>query len=317
MRPSYRLAALILLVWAPTHRLAAQTPSTTPPEVIRLVSGSTFVGRVTATGGGKIHMSVDGVGNVVIDSSAVASRSPVPPPPPPPSPWSGTVTGSVTQISTVAPGIAGSTLGAQVTLGVARTGARGGLTLDGNLSYWRREPDSAQVDQWGLTLGGRRFLAPRVVLMGRSQFEVNHVQYLEYRSTTIAGLGYLVVKSNRVSLLFAPGLGYGKNEQTAYGRVLSFAAGIPAGVEGPITGVHEMLTVQLTPMLGFQQDVHYFWSLRKDTPFRQAEFNAKLLGMLTAHFGLSIAFREQYDSSMPPPVKRALRSLISGVQLKL
>jgi putative salt-induced outer membrane protein YdiY len=98
--------------------------------------------------------------------------------------------------------------------------------------------------------------------------------------------------------------------------VLSFAAGIPATVEGPITGVHDMLTVQLTPMLSFQQDMHYFWSLT-DTPFRQAEFNAKLLGMVTTHFGLSIAFKGQYDSSMPPPVNHTLRSLISGGQLKL
>ena len=203
-----------------------------------------------------------------------------------------------------------------MTLGVARTGARGAITLDGNLSYWRREPDSADVNQWGLTLGGRRMLTPRLVLMGRSQFEVNHVQYLKYRSTTIAGLGYFVVKSDRVSLLVAPGLGYGKNEQTEYGRVLSFAAGIPAGVQGPITGVHDMLTLQLTPALSFQQDMHYFWSL-STTPFRQAQFNARLLGMMTTHFGLSIAFTQQYDSSMPPPVNRTLRSLISGVQLKL
>jgi putative salt-induced outer membrane protein YdiY len=310
MRPSH-LIAFILLVFA--HRAEAQTP----PEVIRLVGGSGLVGRVTSTGGGKIHMYVDGVGDVVIDSAAVASRSPVPPPPAPPSPWSGTVTGSMTHISTVAPGLAGSTLGAQINLGLARMGARGALTLDGNLSYWRREPDSAAANQWGLSLGGRRMLAARWVLLGRSQFEVNHVQYLQYRSTTIAGLGYFIVQSPRVSLLFAPGLGYGKSEQTAYGRVLSFAAGIPASVEGPITGVHDMLTVPLTPMLSFQQDMHYFWSLRASTPYRQAEFNARLLGMMSAHFGLSVAFKQQYDSSMPPPVNRNLRSLISGVQVKL
>jgi putative salt-induced outer membrane protein YdiY len=316
MRPSHLVPASILLVCALTHRVAAQTPSTSPPEVIRLVGGSAFVGRVTATGDGKIHMSVDGVGDVVIDSTAVASRSPVPPPPAPHSPWSGSVTASMTNISTIAPGIAGSTLGAQVTLGVARIGARSALTLDGNLSYWRRKPDTAAADQWGLSLGGRRMLTSRWVLLGRSQFDVNHVQYLQYRWTTIAGLGYFVVKSPRVSLLFAPGLGYGKSEQTAYGRVLSFAAGIPPGVQGPITGVHDMLTLQLTPMLSFQQDVHYFWSLRKDTPYRQAEFNAKLAGMMTTHFGLSIAFRQQYDTSLPPEVNRNLRSLISGVQLK-
>src|SRR5688572_22287349 len=112
MRPWHLLSALILLVCASTHRVAAQTPTPASVEVIRLVGGSSLVGRVTAARDGKIHISVDGLGEVVIDSAAVASRSPVAPPPPP-SPWSGTVSASMTHISTIAPGIAGSTLGAQ------------------------------------------------------------------------------------------------------------------------------------------------------------------------------------------------------------
>lgn len=234
----------------------------------------------------------------------------------PRSPWSATITASVTSISTVAPGIAGSTLGAQVNLGIARASARGALSLDGNLSYWRRKPDSAAANQWGLSLTGRRLLTPRWVLLGRTSFDVNHVQYLEYRSLTIGGLGRLLVKSPRVTLLLAPGLGYGKSAQTAYGRALSFAAGTPPGVEGAITGVHDAFAVQLAPMLSFQQDLHYFWSLRSDRPFRQAEFNAKLLGMVTPHFGMSIAFKELFDTSLPPPVNRTLRTLVSGVQVK-
>ncbi len=319
MRSVQLVSAFILLLCS--HRAAAQSPSPPPLEVIRLVGGSSLVGRVTATAAGKIHIAVEGLGDVVIDSIAVASRGPVPPTPPPapaprvPSPWSGTASGSVTNISTVVPGVAGSTLGAQITLGAARNGPRGALTLDGTLSYWRVDPAAAAADQWGLTLGGRRMLAPRWMLLSRTGVEVNHVQYLKYRSTTLAGIGYYLVKSRRVSLLFAPGLGYGKSEQTDLGRVLSFGAGIPTSVEGAITGLHDMLTLQLTPMLSFQQDMHYFWSLR-NTPYRQADFNARLLGMMTPHFGLSVAFKEEYDSSMPPPVNRTLRSLISGIQVK-
>src|SRR5437764_9821989 len=136
MRLSIFLLFMLLACPAPAP---AQQSAPAPLEVIRLVGGSAFVGRVTATGGGKLHMYVNGVGEVVIDSAAVASRSPVPPPPAALSAWSGTFTGSVTLISTIAPGVAGSTLGSQMTLGVARNGARGAITLDGNLSYWRRE----------------------------------------------------------------------------------------------------------------------------------------------------------------------------------
>ena len=95
-----------------------------------------------------------------------------------------------------------------MTLGGARTTTRGALALDGTLSYWRVDPSAASVNQWGLSLTGRRMLTRRWVLMGRSKLDVNHVQYLEYRSTTVGGLGYLVVQSQRVSLLVAPGLGW-------------------------------------------------------------------------------------------------------------
>src|SRR6478672_6914782 len=95
--PSRLLLAFILLVCA--HRAAAQTPSPATLEVIRLVDGSSLVGSVTPTDDGKIHMHVVGLGDVVIDPAAVASRSPAPSPPRPPSPWSGTATGSMTHIS--------------------------------------------------------------------------------------------------------------------------------------------------------------------------------------------------------------------------
>jgi putative salt-induced outer membrane protein YdiY len=224
------------------------------------------------------------------------------------------MSGSVTHVSAVVPDVAGSTLGAQVTFAVARTDEQNTLTLEGSMSYLRVKPAAAAADQWGLTLGERWMLTPRWVLMGRSMFEVNHVQYLEYRSVTIAGLGYFVVKSDRVSLLLAPGFGYGKSEQTPLGRVLSFGAGIPPSVEGPITGVYDVMTLQLTPTLSFQQDMHYFWSLGQ-TPSRQAQFNARLVGMMTKFFGLSVAFKDEYDTSMPPPVNRNLWSLNWGVQL--
>src|SRR5436190_13025724 len=144
MRPLLLLPVFAQLVCA--QRAEAQTPAQAPPEVVRLVGGSSLVGRVTATGDGKIHMFVDGVGDVVIDSAAVASRSPVPPPPPPPSPWTGTLTGSMTHISTVVPGVSGATLGSQVTLGVARSDANGPLTLDGNMSYWLLDPSGADLN---------------------------------------------------------------------------------------------------------------------------------------------------------------------------
>src|SRR3954464_8583758 len=105
MRLSLLLTLFILL--ACPQRASAQQSQPGPLEVIRLVGGSGLVGRVTSTAGGKVHMYVDGVGDVVIDSAAVASRSPVPPPPAAPSPWSGTFTGSMTHISAIAPGIAG------------------------------------------------------------------------------------------------------------------------------------------------------------------------------------------------------------------
>jgi hypothetical protein len=74
-----------------------------------------------------------------------------------------------------------------------------------------------------------------------------------------------------------------------------------------------MVNLQLTPTLSFQQDLHYFWSLG-GKPYRQAQFNARILGMMAKQFGLTVAFKDEFDTSMPPPVNRNLWSLIWGVQ---
>jgi len=143
---------------------------------------------------------------------------------------------------------------------------------------------------------------------------VNRVQLLEYRTVTIGGIGYYLVKSNKMSLVLVPGFGYGKSQQTPLGRVLSFGAGIPPSIQGAITGLHNMLNLQLTPTLSFQQDLHYFWSLGAGS-YRQAQLNAQFLGMMAGFFGLSVMFKLEYDNSMPPPVNRTWWALMWGVQL--
>jgi hypothetical protein len=108
----------------------------------------------------------------------------------------------------------------------------------------------------------------------RSSVDVNHVQTLKYRSTTLAGIGYAFVKSPKLTLVTAPGLGYVKSEQTERGRVLSFAAGKSPGVEGPAWGAHEMLMVHSTPTLGLQQNALWLRGFSR-TPYCQLQLDAR------------------------------------------
>jgi putative salt-induced outer membrane protein YdiY len=228
--------------------------------------------------------------------------------------WSGTLNGTMAYQSVVAEGVSGPTLGVQAAGGVTYAAGRSSITLDGDVGYLRAEPDPASVDRWGLGLGGRHELAPRILLLGRTSYEVSRIQNLDYRSITLAGVGVVVIQTPTVSWIVAPGLGYTRSVQTDYGRILSFANDQPPGVDGIAAGVHDMLMVQLTPMLSLQQTILWLRGLGS-TAYDQVRFEARLTGMVSKGLGLTIAFQHQFDSSMPPPVERALQSLNSGIQV--
>ena len=234
---------------------AAEAPPPPPIGTVRLANGSVLVGRVTSMGEGKLHMLVDGVGEVVVDSAVVATIATPRTTPRAPSPWSATLSAGVVYVSEIATGIVGTNVGVQITSRIARTFHTGALTLDGTLGYARVEPFTATIDQWGLTLGSRRDLPARFLLLATTRYEVNRVSYLQYRSTTLGGLGFSILKSPKLSLIVAPGVGYSKSEQTELGRILSFAFRQPPSVEGVAWGAHDIFTAQLSPTVVLQEEM--------------------------------------------------------------
>ncbi len=310
------LRALLVLLCAPAVS-GGQSPVTPPPDTIRLASGTILIGRITSASDGKIHIFVDAIGEVSVDSSArvsaaisaMAAATAMTHP----SAWSGTLSASGSYASEILPGLVGATLGAQVTAGLVRTTPSGALSLDATLGYWRIEPDVAAVDQWALSLGWRHEFAPRFVVLARGTFDVNHVQSLKYRSIALAGIGYELLEKPGFSLIVAPAFGFAKSEQTMRGRVLSFADGIPPAFAGAAWGAHEMLMAQLSPALSFQQDVLWLNGVTGG-PYEQLQFDARLTAMVMKHVALLITFNQQYDSSMPAPVNKTVRRLNPGIQ---
>jgi hypothetical protein len=309
------LLACLVIVAAPS---TVRSQSIAPSDTIRLANGTVLVGHITSATKTSVHIAVDAAGDVTVDSSAIVPseipKAAVPPTAPRHSPWSGTFSASGSYMSEVVPGLQGSTLGMQVSAGLARATSGGKVTLEGTLGYWRVQPSAAAVDQWGLTLGWQRELAPRFPVLVHSAFDVNRVQTLRYRSTTLAGIGYNFVKTPKVSLTAAPGLGFVKSEQTTEGRVLSFVAGKSPGVEGAVWGAHEMLMVQLTSTLGLQQNALWLRGFSQ-APYSQLQLDARLTAMVMKHLGVLIVFTQHYDQSMPVPVSKTIRTLNPGVQL--
>jgi hypothetical protein len=311
--------ACLCTIASPASALSQSAEPIAPPrDTLRLANGTVLVGRITSASDGKVRIVVDAMGEVTVDSGAITLAASPPAVAPPKagrrSPWSGTLSASGSYVSELASGVVGSTFGMQILAGVARTTPTGAVTLDGTLGYWRVEPDAAALDQWGLSLGWRHDIAPRVPMLAKSIVDVNRVQTLKYRSTTVAGIGYVFVKTTKVSLTAAPGLGFVKSEQTEQGRVLSFAAGKVPGVEGMAWGAHEMVTLQLTPTLGLQHNA--LWLRGFAAPaYGQLQLDARLTAMVMKHVGLLVVFVQQYDSSMPPPVNKTIRTLNPGVQL--
>ena len=314
------LGSLLACLSTLTPAAGARSQSAPPPppsDTIRLANGTLLVGHITSFSKGKVHILVDAMGDLVVDSSATVAAPPrtaAPPVPARRSTWSGTLSASGAYVSQVVPELVGSTLGLQVSAAVARATPAGGVTLDGTLGYWRVQPDAAAMDQWALTLGWHHDLAPRFPVLVRSTFDVNRVQTLKYRSTTLAGVGYAFVKNPKVSLTAAPGLGYARSEQTTRGRVLAFASGKSPEVDGFAWGAHEVLMAQLTPTLGFQQNTLWLHGVTEPW-YRQLQLDARLTAMVMKHVALLIVFTEQYDNSMPYPVSKTIRTLNPGVQL--
>ena len=265
-------------------------------------------------GEGKLHMLVDGVGEVVVDSAVVATIATPRTTPRAPSPWSGTLSAGVVYVSEIATGIVGTNVGVQITSRIARTFHTGALTLDGTLGYARVEPFTATIDQWGLTLGSRRDLPARFLLLATTRYEVNRVSYLQYRSTTLGGLGFSILKSPKLSLIVAPGVGYSKSEQTELGRILSFAFRQPPSVEGVAWGAHDIFTAQLSPTVVLQEEMIWL-TARGDSRFQEMQLDVRMTGAITSHLKMLIVYSRQYDSSMPAPISRTIESLNSGIQL--
>lgn len=310
-------ASLVLFgcLWGHAEAATPEAQSPPPIETVRLTNGSVLVGRVTSRSGGRLRVLVDGMGEVVVDSAAVAPMATPMTMPGAASPWSGTLSAGVLYVSEIAPGIVGTNIGVEITSRIARTFHLGTVTLDGTLGYSRVEPVTATIDQWGLTLGSRHNLPGRFLLLATTRYEVNRVQYLQYRSTTLAGVGYSVFKFPKLNLIVAPGVGYSKSEQTPYGRILSFGNRQPPSVEGVAWGAHDMLMAQLTPAVMLQQDLIWL-SAWGDSRFRQMQLDVRLTGAVMNHVKMLIVFSRQYDSTMPAPVKRTVQSLNSGIQIE-
>jgi hypothetical protein len=269
------------------------------------------------------------VGPVSVATSAIASRSDTAAPTAPDAAtgagtvqaapsvptWSGTFNGSITYASGLVPGVNGATFGTQLSAGVVHGWKSGGLSFDAALGYQKTAPAAAVMDQWALTLAARRQLTHRLSLVAQSKYDANKVADIESRSTTHVGLGVLAVQTPQVTLLLAPAIGYTHSVETAQGRLLSFAAGTPAGEEGVAGGGYELFIVQLAKGLTFQQTVLFLRGMDA-TPDTQRSFDSRIVGMVTPRLGVSIAYVNQYDSSIPAPVKNTLQTLNSGIQVR-
>lgn len=313
-------------MFAKAQSQAPSRPTADSVVTLRLANGTQLVGKIVEEGKGRVRLSVPGAGDVTIDSAAVISRSAGTPPAPASAPavpaaapkpprWSGAVTLSGTYVSGLIPKVSGTTLGAQASAEVAETQPSGGLSFNASLGYQRTEPAVAAMNQWALKLGWRHELSSKVSFIFSSKFDVNHAQHVSGRSGTQAGVGFFAAHTPKVTLLLAPGVGYSWSQQDAQGKILSFASGAPSGQSGFAGGIFDLFIVTLAPGLTFDQQFLMFHTIGRNTSSTY-QFDARLTGMVTRTLGISAAFVQQFDSSIPHPVNRTMSSLNSGLQIR-
>ncbi|MCK7533811.1 MAG: hypothetical protein MZV63_23660 [Marinilabiliales bacterium] len=238
--PSRLLLAFILLVCA--HRAAAQTPSPGPLEVIRLADGS-LVGRVILTDDGKIHMFVVGLGEVGIDPAdvdalAACGAALLP------SPWSGHGDGSRRRLQ--------RRRARRVGLDARRTADT--RSCSDRSAAWSRSMGRWESPARRSSRRRRRSVGGDAAGAGCSR-RAGHRDGPQPVRGQPRAIPAIPLYDDRRPGLLVPEVGPSvvlarardrlrEREQTELGRVFPFAAGIPPGVDGPITGLYDMVTLR-------------------------------------------------------------------------
>ena len=329
------LAALSFI--APSQARAQGDAAARPHVVVTLHDGSRLVGELVAQDSAGVTLHTDVLGQVLIPRAKIehiagdpahpppAAMAPQPPagrdtsasavaaPPPPTIQWIRTFNVSGNYSSAAVPGYSGETKGLQLAFGLERLGGATEWSLNVSGGYQRTEPNPAYINEAELRLTISHNIGGPFSLRAETEIEHDAVDELDVRVWQQVGLGWTPVRTPQVTLLLSPGIGY-TEERGAGPELLGNARRQKfEDAQGLAVALTQKFTWRLPPAFVVSQELVTFHGL-DDRPRLQYLGNLRLLGMVSAHVGMTIDYRRDFDSTIPAPINKTIERLSAGLQ---
>jgi hypothetical protein len=314
---------VLLLLCTPAVGAAGQQDVVGQEVTLTLTNGSKVSGTVTKREDGKVSLKADLIGEIVIEEKDVAGFGPGPTAAPtqtapaqavsPTVKWTRTGTVGYTFVSGAAIGI-GNTNGANLAASVERAAPTQTVGVTALYTYQRTLPNVAAANSGLVTLSYNRPFTKSLTFVSQSIYATDKVQRVNYRFTTLNGVGFVPLKTKKVSLTLVPGIGVMATDYDVTGVVALLLANLEKNAVG--YGAYDHLAISLMPTLTFDQTFLHFHSFSNSSVhLSQAAFS--LIGLVSPKIGISISLLSNYDSQLPEPyINRRNTTVTTGLQFK-
>jgi hypothetical protein len=161
------------------------------------------------------------------------------------------------------------------------------------------------IDTWDASIVFERPFNDRWVGILRSGYYVNEMLTIGHYWENLAGAGYWLAKSERFSLMVAPGFAYFDVDVASFGQGSTRDFGL---------GLFQEVRIRLLPALYAEGRIIYVRAVGDDAYFYDGYVG--LTGMITRTLGLQIGLSFKHYSVIPEPFEPSSQLLTSGIQLK-
>jgi hypothetical protein len=228
--------------------------------------------------------------------------------------WRGSLRATVNYASATVTGFNGETKGAQLGFTLERKTDILSIETEITAAYQKTDPNPESMNEATFALVVKRELPGPFSLRAETLIEHNAPEELDYRLFQSIGFGWTPVDNKVVTVLLTPGVGYTMEK----GNGPELVGPIPRGKfkddKGVAMASFESVVLRLPPAFTITQDFFSFHAF-DDRPRLQYTANVVLVGMVSKHVGMTIAYKREFDTDIPSPINKTSERLSAGIQV--
>jgi hypothetical protein len=228
--------------------------------------------------------------------------------------WRGMLRATVNYASGTVSGYNGETKGAQLGFTLERKTDILSIETEISAAYQKTEPNPESLNEVNFALVVKRELTGPFSLRAETLIEHNAPEELDYRLFQSLGFGWTPFDNKVVTVLLTPGLGYTAEKGSGPEIVGPSPRGKFKDDKGVAVASFESVVLRLPPAFTITQDFFSFHAL-DDQPRLQYTANVTLVGMVSKHVGMTIAYKREFDTDIPSPINKTSERLSAGIQV--